>query len=63
MSKKYKRATDNLNVALARVDAALAVMRTGVNGQPLTELIAAAEAHCKEAREELMAIRFHAEQI
>jgi hypothetical protein len=60
--KKDRRATDALNVALSGAESALSVAST-MAGADAGHAIAKASKYLEEAREHLLTIQFHANQI
>lgn len=63
MAKKDKRATDQLNVALAGIDSCLAVMSSAKLDPVGENCVKKAREYCEEARDALLTIQFHAAQI
>lgn len=64
---KEKRATEKLNVAIARLESNLTVLKTalGSDGEkpPLKGLLAGADEAVEEIREHFLTIQFHLAQL
>jgi hypothetical protein len=61
--KREQRATDLLNVAIAGAEAALTIAFEESEFERRTKLIVQARRHLEEAREHLLKIQSHANQI
>lgn len=62
MAKNERRATDQLNVALAGADAAITAAKS-VEGEQLKKALDMAAAYLDEARQHLITIQFHSAHI
>lgn len=61
---RQKRATDELNIALSGVEAALATIETFPDLSPkVKQALTVGKGYCEQARQALLTIQFHAAQI
>ena len=61
---KDKRATDQLNVALAGISSAVTVARNFIDkDNPAQNTLAKAIEYCDEARDAMITIQFHSSKI
>ncbi|GAC1587771.1 MAG: hypothetical protein NVS3B5_21110 [Sphingomicrobium sp.] len=61
---KTKKATDQLNVALAGISSALTVAKTFLGpDHPALDVLNKGAEYCEEARDALLTIQFHAAQL
>ena len=64
MAKKDRRATESLNVELAGIDSALTVIKSMLgDDHPAIRTIDTALERCESARQALISIQFHSQQI
>ncbi len=64
MAAREKRATEELNVALAGISSALTVAKTFIGeDHPAASILASGAEYCEAARDALITIQFHSSKI
>lgn len=63
MAEKKKRATDQLNVALAGIDSVITVVLSGNADEPTKKLLRKAREFCDEAQGHLVMIKAHLDAL